>query len=897
MTQPMFHYQFGTAEFDEARQELRVGGLLVALERRALDVLTYLLRHTGEVVSKEELLREVWVGRVTVEQVLPNAINKLRRALGQANAERISTQARLGYRLDGPVTRTVVGRTPTSELNLKAGDAVPGRDNFSLKSLLGKSMASEVWLAQQHRTGEQRVYKFAVDADQLRALKREVTLISVLQASLIDCSHFIELIDWNFEHAPFYLECEFGGHDLLGWASTHLSLLTHEQRIEFFLQIADAVAQAHSVGVLHKDIKPANVLVLGEANVPHARLTDFGSAQLLDMQRLSALGIAPLGMTLSEAKASEASGTPMYMAPELIAGGAPSVQSDVYALGILLYQLITGRLTHPLVSSWHSEIDDPLLQDDIARATAGEIEQRLSSVAELAARLRQLAPRRTEAERQASEKIEAAKLRAAVAKEQARKPYVIALIASLTIGSGLAIFLQQQALSARNEARSELTRANTISRFLNEDLISRSNPLVSAKGPEATLKETLLAASERVGQRFANQPSSEALIRTSLASLFNSLDLFAPAEFEARRALSVYESAGTGGAKQALQARSTLVRILSRTGQSEAAKAELDVLARQLSGASDDQSRFWLSSARSTYLLMRGEFIDAAPLLNTAITALRSFEPDNTTLLDSLRFDLISCYALASNHAEAIAESQTLIAEAGQRKEDTALVIANAKLAVARAYPKQHEKAEALLLEAQTVIVERLGENHSRNIQVLGELLNIAFRQGDWRKAQRYANDVHKRVKAKFGDQSPLTYVTLTNWARTQYELGQFEAALANLSQSQASLLMLVGADSPHTQDAAFALAGVELALDHVETANSWINKLDAKALEAGRATGKWAYWINVQRGMSLAKQGKFEEAIRMLETSLAKLPDADETERLFRDAKSALREARNKRG
>ena len=144
---------------------------------------------------------------------------------------------------------------------------------------------------------------------------------------------------------------------------------------------------------------------------------------------------------------------------------------------------------------------------------------------------------------------------------------------------------------------------------LTELQLSRSNPLVSAKGPDATLKETLLAASERVGQRFSGQPDSEAAIRTSLASLFNSLDLWSQAESEARRALSLHESAGTGAAKQALQARTTLVRILSRTGQSEAAKAELDRLDKQLAGATDEQSRFWRSSARSTYLMMRGELL------------------------------------------------------------------------------------------------------------------------------------------------------------------------------------------------------------------------------------------------------------------------------------------------
>lgn len=103
---PEFSYRFGTAEFDEARSELRVAGLPVEVERRALEVLAYLLRHTGEVVTKEELFREVWAGRVTVEKVLPNAINNLRRALGEANARGATTVVRLGYRLDGTVTRT-----------------------------------------------------------------------------------------------------------------------------------------------------------------------------------------------------------------------------------------------------------------------------------------------------------------------------------------------------------------------------------------------------------------------------------------------------------------------------------------------------------------------------------------------------------------------------------------------------------------------------------------------------------------------------------------------------------------------------------------------------------------------------------------------------------------------
>ena len=127
-----FGFRFGTAEFDEARCELRVAGLPVEVEPRVLALLAYLLRHAGEVVTKEELLREVWAGRVTVDKVLPSAITKLRRALGAANAAQLTTQARIGYRLDGPVRRVVVGRQPHSELQLRPGQPVPTRPNFAL---------------------------------------------------------------------------------------------------------------------------------------------------------------------------------------------------------------------------------------------------------------------------------------------------------------------------------------------------------------------------------------------------------------------------------------------------------------------------------------------------------------------------------------------------------------------------------------------------------------------------------------------------------------------------------------------------------------------------------------------------------------------------------------------
>jgi eukaryotic-like serine/threonine-protein kinase len=345
MDRTLYRFRFGSAEFDESRFELKVAGLPVEVERRAMEVLSYLLRHAGEVVTKDELLREVWAGRITVDKVLPNAITKLRRALGEENAQRITTQARIGYRLDGPVTRTAVGRHAGGSVELVAGQAVPGRPSFLLRRALGVHRGSEVWLAEHAKTREKRVYKFALDAERLRSLQRETTLLRVLHDSLPDSRRFVGLVDWNFAEAPFFVECDYGGDNLLDWAANALPTLDVAQRIALFLQVVEAVDAAHSVGVLHKDIKPSNVLVCDGPDGPSVQLTDFGSGRMLEPDRLQALGITRQGLTVTEDVAADAySGTPLYLAPEVFAGHTPTVRSDVYALGILLYQLLTSRL-------------------------------------------------------------------------------------------------------------------------------------------------------------------------------------------------------------------------------------------------------------------------------------------------------------------------------------------------------------------------------------------------------------------------------------------------------------------------------------------------------------------------------------------------------------------------
>lgn len=547
---PLYRYRFGTAEFDEAGFELRVGGLAVDLERKPLEILQQLLRHVGEVVTREELFESVWAGRITVDNVLANAMTKLRKGLGEANAESILTQPRVGYRFAGKLERVIVGRKPVSSLALVPGMAVPRREHFILQDQLGTSRSSEVWLARHAKTGERRVYKFSPDGERLSSLKREATLSRVLRDSLGERDDLARVIDWNFEAAPFFLECEYGGQNLLEWAESGpesdkaLALLDGDARVALFLRIAGAVAAAHSVGVLHKNLKPANVLVQVQADASlQVRLTDFGSARLLEPGRLQELGITQLGLTITQGLGGDStSGTPLYLAPELIAGQSPTVQSDLYALGMMLYQLLVGDLKKPMASGWERDVADELLREDIARATDGNPAQRLGSVSELMDRLNTREARKAERERRAEAEQRAIEAERALERSRARRPWLIGAIAVLLLGLGVstAFYLrsehdrtdavaarlaaQQQAERAEVQAR----RAEAINRFINKDLLAVSDPVKGGNPRDATILGAVSRALPKIERRFAGDPLTEASIRREIALIYETSPTFRP---------------------------------------------------------------------------------------------------------------------------------------------------------------------------------------------------------------------------------------------------------------------------------------------------------------------------------------------------------------------------------
>jgi serine/threonine protein kinase/DNA-binding winged helix-turn-helix (wHTH) protein len=447
-------WSFANCEYDDSCLELRVDGALVDLELKPLEVLLQLLIHAGEVVSKERLLDLVWPGLMVVDGSLATAVSKLRKALGDADSSIVLTVPRVGYRLGVPVRiRPAVDSAAEINQRFSAGEPVPGREHWRIVRPLPTPESREVWLAENPKTHEFRVFKFALRAGRLKSLKREVTVSRFLRQSLGERPDFGRLLEWNFDTEPYSLEIEYGGPNLVEWVETQggLSKIPLDTRLRLLANVASAVADAHQAGVVHKDLKPANILVSSAVNgSEQIKVVDFGSASLSAPERLQALGITNLGLTqTAESRTSSLTGTLLYLAPEVLSGQPSTASADVYALGVILYQIVVGNFCRPLSPGWEAEVDDPLLREDIAGAAYGDPRKRLSSAAEFAERLRDLDRRRVELRRLEQERVRDELAQRKRADARARRPWMVFAAVTLAVAIAVSFTLYRKAFSAK----------------------------------------------------------------------------------------------------------------------------------------------------------------------------------------------------------------------------------------------------------------------------------------------------------------------------------------------------------------------------------------------------------------------------------------------------------------
>ncbi len=207
------------------------------------------------------------------------------------------------------------------EAGFAPGQMFAGR--YRIVGLLGRGGMGEVFRAEDLRVGHQVALKFlhkkfAGDALRLNRFTTEVRL-----SRQISHPNVCRVYDLDESDGHHYLTMEYVDGEDLATLLKRIGRFPPDKALEIAHQLCAGLAAAHERGVLHRDLKPANVMIDGRGR---ARIMDFG-----------------LALTMEQDASGQVAGTPAYMAPEQLSGGAVSIQSDLYSLGLILYEVFTGK--------------------------------------------------------------------------------------------------------------------------------------------------------------------------------------------------------------------------------------------------------------------------------------------------------------------------------------------------------------------------------------------------------------------------------------------------------------------------------------------------------------------------------------------------------------------------
>lgn len=393
----------------------------------------------------------------------------------------VQGQSKLAVPPDTEKARRAVTAGDETTLGWRPGPGleIPRRAGWKLEKQLGIGGFGEIWLARQRETGEPRAFKFCYEAAPLRALQREVTLFRLLKETLGDRDEIVRILGWSFDEAPYFLEIEYvEGGSLVEWAAARggIGAVPLNERLEIAAQVADALAAAHSVGVLHKDVKPQNVLVTQDhQGRVRAKLADFGIAQVLDQRELLAKDITILGLT--ELATPTSGGSHLYMAPEIAEGKPASVQADLYGLGVMLYQMIAGDFRHALAPGWQRDVEDELLAEDLACFVDGSPARRPASAREVADRLRRLEERRTARDAELRAQVQAEAQRRALEQAHRRRKQLTVIAATAVVVLVVVAALAIQAQRAERISEQRRGQAEDLIGFMVGDLREKLAPV------------------------------------------------------------------------------------------------------------------------------------------------------------------------------------------------------------------------------------------------------------------------------------------------------------------------------------------------------------------------------------------------------------------------------------
>ncbi|MCA9303583.1 MAG: tetratricopeptide repeat protein [Phycisphaerales bacterium] len=608
--------------------------------------------------------------------------------------------------------------------------------------------------------------------------------------------------------------------------------LTVDRVLALFLSICKGVQAAHQRGVLHRDLKPGNVLVSPSG---HATVLDFGLAKSEIDQ----------AATMSRTVAGEFMGTLAYAAPEQLAGDPDQidVRTDVYALGVILYEMLTKRLPHDTSGGVESTIRsvresepqrpskivkiDPDLSTIVMHALEKLPDRRYQSVDAMTSDINRFLQSKPIMARDPSAVYQLRKFvrrhHAGVAVGCVAILGVFGVVAALSVGVLRTNAALQVAEQRRIEADTELEKQQSVTDFF-EELLSEVDPGMS--GPDMRVIDLLDVAANRAPERFAEFADLRGGIQSTLGETYTRLGAYAQAETQLRSSIEALQNQQEGKPEQIAGAMCVLAHVLSSTqrfSESEAMLDEADAIAESIHA--DPGANF----------------------LHAQLTHQRGILLHDQGM-----------------HAESLAHYQRAIALLDSDESESAGRLRGQILIGMGVNAKRLERFEDALshyAQAERILLRYRSENHPDLLACLSNRAEILVDLGKWDEAESLQRDLLDRRIAVFGPDHERVGITLNNLGDLLRERGKLDESSEMFSRAIEIFRVSPGDPSMRLAMVLHNAGALHIARKHPETALPLIHEAVSMA---GSLLPK-EHWVLASFRIKLAEcylaLGRTEEA------------------------------------